>query len=149
MSCCIKLERDGVFREQLKVIVAGTMVTGSVVGYRAEELPGMVTPGQILAPSNMLSQKQMFPRRSHPAVPACFLPPPPKRKQKGRVSRGPGCPPMGAKELENSLGRLLGEQTTKPSEFGLADLSPKLSVCTMFLENTNIGYVPSLRKERF
>ena len=49
------------------------------------------------------------------------------------------------KELKNTQGRLLGELTTKPSFFNLADLSSELSVCQLFLENTNIGYAPSFR----
>ena len=81
-------------------------------------------PGRILSSSNIASQEEIRPKRSSPAVPACFLPQPSKKRQKGRVSQGPGCSPVGTKELEGTLERLLGEQTTKPSSFNLTDLSP-------------------------
>lgn len=111
-------------------------------GYRAS---WEVKPGRIPASSNIASQEETRPKRSDPAVPACFLPQPSKRRQKGRLSQRPGCSPVWTKELEGTLERLLGEQTTKPSSFNFTDLSPKLSVCKVFLENINTEYVPSLR----
>ena len=84
-------------------------------------------------------------QKASTAVSASFLSQTSERKPKGMMSQGPDYSPGGKKELKNTQGRLLGELTSKPSSFILADLSPKLSVCQLFLENTNIGYAPFLR----
>ena len=86
-----------------------------------------------------------MPQKAGPAGSACCLSQTSERKPKGMVSQGPDCSPVGMKELKNTHGRLLGELTTEPSSFNFADLSSKLSVCQLFLENTNIGYAPFSR----
>ena len=124
--------------------MSGAMDTDCMLGHGARGLSGRSSLVKCLLLLIQQARKKCAPKGRHCCV-CLFSLTDFWKKAKGNGVQGPDCSPVGMKELKNTQGRLLGELTTKPSFFNLADLSSKLSVCQLFLENTNIGYAPFLR----